>query len=126
MYLYTSSLSNYVQYTNSLSNYVHYTSYLSNNVQCTMYMQTLSLSNYVYMYIQIYVHDLTRNTVYKNWTDNWKELNLCQKLLFSNIYIFAMQCRSPLIFQTMNTGRSWDLKGVHLEVVEPHRLSQTT
>ena len=24
-----------------------------------------------------------------------------------------MQCRSPLIFQTMNTGRSWDLKGFH-------------
>ena len=34
-----------------------------------------------------------------------KELSFCHKLYFSNIYIFAIQCRRPLIFQTMNSVR---------------------
>ena len=32
-----------------------------------------------------------------------KELSFCHKLYFSNLYIFAIQCRRPLIFQTMNS-----------------------
>ena len=32
-----------------------------------------------------------------------KELSFCHKLYFSNLFIFATQCRRPLIFQTMNS-----------------------
>ena len=35
-----------------------------------------------------------------------KELSLRYKLRFSNPYIFVAQCRRPLIFQTINSGRS--------------------
>ena len=35
-----------------------------------------------------------------------KELSFCHKLYFSNLYIFATQCRRPLIFQTMNSVKS--------------------
>ena len=35
-----------------------------------------------------------------------KELSLCHKLRFCNPYIFATQCRRPLIFQTMHSVRS--------------------
>ena len=38
-----------------------------------------------------------------------KKLSFCHKLEFSNIYIFATQCRRPLIFQTMNSVRSNNL-----------------
>ena len=34
-----------------------------------------------------------------------KELSFCHNLYFSNLYIFATQCRRPLIFQTMNSVR---------------------
>ena len=36
------------------------------------------------------------------WT---KELSHCHKLWFSNLYIFVIKCRRPLIFQTMNSVR---------------------
>ena len=35
-----------------------------------------------------------------------KELSLRHKLRFYNPYIFVAQCRRPLIFQTINSGRS--------------------
>ena len=35
-----------------------------------------------------------------------KELSFCHKFRFSNSYIFAIQCRRPLIFQTMNSVSS--------------------
>ena len=38
-----------------------------------------------------------------------KELNLCHKLRFYHLYIFATQCRWPWIFQTMNSVRSNNL-----------------
>ena len=34
-----------------------------------------------------------------------KELSFCQKLLFSNFFIFGTRCCRPLIFQTMNNVR---------------------
>jgi len=38
-----------------------------------------------------------------------KELSLCNKVWFSNPYIFGFQCRRPLIFQTMSSVRSNNL-----------------
>ena len=35
-----------------------------------------------------------------------KESSLCNKLRFSNPYIFRFQCRKPLIFKTMTSVRS--------------------
>ena len=38
-----------------------------------------------------------------------KELSFCHELYFSNLYIFATQCRRPLIFQTMNSVKPKNL-----------------
>ena len=38
-----------------------------------------------------------------------KELSFCHKLYFSNLYIFATQCRRPFILQTKNSVRSNNL-----------------
>ena len=38
-----------------------------------------------------------------------KEFSLCHKLWFSNFFIFATQCRRPLIFQTINSARVYNL-----------------
>ena len=38
-----------------------------------------------------------------------KELSLCNKLWFSNPYIFRFQCRIRLIFQTISSVRSIDI-----------------
>ena len=39
----------------------------------------------------------------------WKKLSLCHKIWFSNFYIFATQCRRPLIFQTINSATAYNL-----------------
>ena len=43
-----------------------------------------------------------------------KEFSLWHKLLFSNLNIFATQCRRPYIFQTMNSVRSNNLRFTQL------------
>ena len=40
------------------------------------------------------------------FTNLWKELSFCNKLTFSKPYIFATWWCKPLIFQTINSGRS--------------------
>ena len=49
-----------------------------------------------------------RKKVWKNFFGKKKrwELSFCHKLWFSKSYIFATQCRRPLLFQTMNSIRS--------------------
>ena len=38
-----------------------------------------------------------------------KELSFCHRLWFSNFNISATQCSKPLIFQTMNAVRSYNV-----------------
>ena len=52
---------------------------------------------------EILILQLLYKIVYMNF--RIKELSFCHKLYFSNLYIFATQCRRPVIFQTMNSVR---------------------
>ena len=49
-----------------------------------------------------------------NWT--LKELRYCHRLWFSNFYIFTTQCRRPLIFQTNNSARSYNISLKYLRL----------
>ena len=42
-----------------------------------------------------------------------KEMSLCHKLCFSNLYVFATRCRRPSLFQTMNSVREKNLNLNH-------------
>ena len=45
------------------------------------------------------------DTEYGQSCNKIKELSFCHEFYFSNLFIFATQCRRPLIFQTMNSVR---------------------
>ena len=52
------------------------------------------------------LNHFARLRVKRQCDPNTKELSFCNKLWFSNPYIFPTRCFSPLIFQTMNSIRS--------------------
>ena len=66
-----------------------------------------------WMRIRTIVYNRNINLLYskmKRWTEKSslchklsKELSFCHKLWYSNFNIVAIQCRRPLIFQTMNS-----------------------
>ena len=80
------------------------------NCLCYVYLTTTSRNNLILLkngipsFIQVY---RKRSWAWKCARSNLnrKDLSFCHKFWFSNLYIFAVWCCRPLIFQTLNSVR---------------------